>query len=109
MLFTVCIIVRLSLAYLAKIANRTWLKAMGYLAILPVIGFLYLFMTGVRNKTGAFGEKIWWNSFRPVHALLYGAFAYFAIQGNRKAWIFLFIDALVGVGGFLWAHYRTVR
>jgi len=109
LLFTGCILARLFLAYLANIANRKWLKVMGYIAILPAIGFMYLFLTGVRNKVGAFGEKIWWNSFRPIHAVLYGAFAYFAIQGNRKAWIFLLVDALVGLGGFLWAHYKGVR
>jgi len=66
-LFTICITVRLLFAYIASVANRRWLSILGYVAILPALGFLYLFVTGVRNKTGAFGEKIWWNHLRPVH------------------------------------------
>ncbi len=105
LLFTVCILVRLFFAFLAKVAPLKWLRLMGWIALLPALGFLYLFVSGVRNKTGAFGEKIWWNDFRPVHALLYGGFAYLAISGNRNAWILLLIDALVGLGGFINYHY----
>jgi len=100
-----CMSARLLLTYLAKIANRKWLKFMGYVAILPAIGFMYLYLSGTRNKLGAFGEKIWWNSLRPVHASLYGLFAYFAITGNRNAWIFLLVDSVIGLVGFLRAHY----
>ena len=103
-LFMICITVRLLLAYIASVANRRWLSILGYVAILPALGFSYLFVTGVRNKTGAFGEKIWWNPLRPAHAFFYGLFAYFAIAGNRNAWILLLLDALVGLGGFI-THY----
>lgn len=99
-----CMGVRLLIAFLAKQANKKWLRIMGYIAILPAFGFIYLFLTGVRNNVGAFGEKIWWINLRPIHALLYSLFAYFAITGNRNAWIYLLIDALVGLTGFLWVH-----
>ena len=99
-LFIVCMLVRFSMAYLAKVAPLKWLRWMGYLAILPVIGWMYLFLSGSR-KSGAFGQKIWWNSLRPIHALFYGLFAYLAIHGNRNAWIWLFVDALFGLGAFL--------
>lgn len=103
LLFVGCMIVRLSLAYLASVAPSRWLRIMGIVAIFPAIGFLYFFLSGTRKK-GAFDQKIWWNLFRPIHALLYGLFAYFAIQGNRRAWVFLFVDAMVGLGGFLTHH-----
>jgi len=96
-----CMGARLLLAYLASVANKTWLRVMGYLALLPAIGFLYLFVSGTRNTVGAFGEKIWWNSLRPVHALMYGLFAYAAITGNRNAWILLLLDALIGLSAFI--------
>jgi hypothetical protein len=99
-----CMSARLFLAYLAKIANRKWLKIMGYLALLPAIGFMYFYLSGIR-KIGTFGEKIWWNSLRPIHASLYGLFAYFAIRGNLNAWIFLLVDAIIGLTGFLREHY----
>jgi hypothetical protein len=97
-----CMGARLLLTYLAKVANKRWLRVMGYLAVLPAIGFMYLFVSGTRNKTGAFGEKIWWNALRPVHSLLYGLFAYAAITGNTNAWIFLLVDSLIGLSGFLY-------
>ena len=104
-----CMGVRLLLVYLAKVANQQWLRIMGYVAILPALGFMYLFLSGTRNKSGAFGEKIWWNHLRPVHALLYGLFAYAAITGNRNAWVFLLADALIGLSGFLLYHSKEVR
>ena len=81
---------------------------MGYLALLPAFGFTYLFFSGAR-KFGpeAYGGKIWWNSLRPVHAVLYTLFAYFAITGNRKAWVYLFADAMIGLFAFLWFHSKN--
>ena len=99
-----CMSARLLIAFLAKYANKKWLRFMGYVALVPALGFMYLFFTGVRNTVGAFGEKIWWNNLRPIHALLYSLFAYFAITGNRDAWIYLLMDALVSLLAFLWVH-----
>ena len=83
---------------------------LGYLALLPAIGFTYIYLTGAR-KTGAevFGEKIWWNNLRPVHAFLYGAFAYNAINKNRDSWMILLLDVVVGLAGFLAHHVIGVN
>ena len=103
-----CIGIRTLFVVLAKIANKTYLRYMGYLAILPAIGFFYLFLSGSR-KTGAevFGDKIWWNNLRPIHGLLYSLFAYNAINGNRFAWIYLLIDVIIGLLSFLIVHYMN--
>lgn len=100
-----CIGTRTLLVYLAKNANKTYLRYMGYLAILPAIGFFYLFITDSR-KTGpeVFGDKIWWNSLRPIHGLMYALFAYHAINGNDFAWIYLLIDVIIGLISFLSFH-----
>ena len=78
-----CIGTRSLLVYIAKTTNKTLLMYLGYLALIPAFGFFYLFLTGAR-KTGAevFGDKIWWNNLRPIHALLYFTFAYLAINQN---------------------------
>jgi uncharacterized membrane protein (GlpM family) len=102
-----CIGARLLIAFIAKQVNRKWLRIMGFLALIPAYGFMSLFISGTRNHLGAFGEKIWWNPLRPVHAILYTLFAYFAITGNRKAWIYLFVDACIGLVSFLWVHSRN--
>jgi hypothetical protein len=92
--------------YLAKNANVTYLKYMGYLSILPAVGFFYLFLTGSR-KTGpeVFGDKIWWNDLRPIHGLMYFLFAHNAINGDAFAWIYLLVDVVIGLVSFLLFHY----
>jgi hypothetical protein len=79
---------------------------MGYLTLLPAIGFFYIYLTGIR-KTGpeVFGDKIWWNDLRPIHGLLYILFGYNAIIGNRYAWIYLLVDVLFGLTSFLLFHF----
>lgn len=101
-----CIGIRSLLVYLTKTTNKTFLMYLGYLALLPSIGFFYLFLTGTR-KTGAevFGDKIWWNNLRPIHGLLYLLFAYNAIISNINSWIYLLVDVLLGLAGFLIFHY----
>lgn len=101
-----CIGTRSLFVYLAKNANSTYLRYMGYLALLLAISFFYIFLTDSR-KTGAevFGDKIWWNNLRPIHGVLYLLFAYNAIIGNKFAWIYLLIDVIFGLGSFLAFHY----
>ena len=101
-----CIGTRSLFVYLAKNANITYLRYMGYLALLLAISFFYIFLTDSR-KTGAevFGDKIWWNNLRPIHGVLYLLFAYNAIIGNKFAWIYLLIDVIVGLVSFLSFHY----
>ena len=103
-----CIGMRSLLVYIAKTTNKTFLQYMGYLALLPTIGFFYLFFTGTR-KTGAevFGDKIWWNDLRPVHGTLYALFAYNAITGNPNAYIYLLVDVLIGLTSLLVFHYNN--
>ena len=101
-----CIGTRSLLVYFAKNASTTVLKYMGYVALLPAIGFMYIFLTGTRKTGGeVFGDKIWWNDLRPIHSALYTLFAINAIRGNPIAWVYLLIDVLFGLANFLWFHY----
>jgi len=101
-----CIGTRLAFVFLAKMINTRYLPYLGYLAIIPAIGFTFIFLTGSR-KTGAevFGGKIWWNNLRPIHALLYGLFAYNAIQKKSYSWMILLADVIIGLSAFLIHHY----
>jgi hypothetical protein len=103
-----CIGLRSLFVVVAKYINTTYLKYLGYLALLPAIGFLYIYLTGSR-KIGAetFGANIWWNNLRPIHSSLYFLFAYNAIKGNKQAWIFLLVDVLLGLLSFIIHHYRN--
>jgi len=101
-----CIGFRFLLVYIAKNIDITHLKYMGYLAVLPAIGFFYIYFTGTRT-TGpeVFGDTIWWNELRPIHGLLYLLFAFNSIKGNKSAWIYLLVDVIIGLLGFLSFHF----
>jgi len=102
-----CIGIRSLFVYIAKNVDKTNLQILGWISLLPAFGFIIIFLTGIR-KTGAevFGEKIWWNNLRPVHSLLYGLFAFNAINQNENSWIFLLIDVIIGLVSFLTHHYN---
>ena len=101
-----CIGVRSLLVVIAKTINTNYLTYLGYLALLPAIGFIYIYLTGSRESgPETFGEKIWWNNLRPIHAILYLLFAYNAIIGNKNAWMYLLVDVLFGFISFLLHHY----
>ena len=59
-----CIGIRSLFVYIAKNVNTQLLMYMGYLALIPAVGFFYIYLSGSR-QTGAevFGEKIWINVF----------------------------------------------
>jgi hypothetical protein len=101
-----CVGVRLLFVYLARVLSPENLRIMGYLALIPMIGFILIYWFDLR-KTGAevFGDKIWWNDLRPIHAAFYGIFAWMAIQGDRRAWIPLFADVTLGLIAFLHHHF----
>ena len=101
-----CIGARLLLAIIAKNIDTKYLKYMGYLLLLPAFGFMFIYLTGIR-KTGAevFGEKIWWNNLRPLHAILYLLFSINAINGNRNSWLYLLLDVFIGLIAFLFHHF----
>jgi hypothetical protein len=103
-----CIGTRFLFVYIAKHISLKYLPYLGFLALLPAIGFMYIFITGAR-KTGAevFGEKIWWNDLRPLHALFYTMFAIMAIMRKPNAWIWLLVDVLFGLTSFLVFHYKN--
>lgn len=102
-----CIGSRLAFTALSAYATTDLLRILGFIALIPVIGWAYIIFIGKRD-TGAevFGEKIWWKSLRPIHMFLWGLFAYMAITGNNKAWIVLFIDTMFGLSSFLVNHYN---
>lgn len=101
-----CIGSRAALTYVASIAGPTLLTYMGIGAAAVAIGFMAIYMFGLR-PTGpeVFGERIWWNDLRPLHATLYALFAAAAITGTNHAWAFLAVDTVIGLSVFLYHHF----
>jgi hypothetical protein len=103
-----CMGTRLSLVWLAYKFPQ-YLKLMGLLALIPAIGFMYIYMNGLR-KTGpeVFGGRIWWDNLRPVHSLLWFTFAYMAINNNHEhAWKVLLADVSLGFTAWLTLRPRA--
>jgi hypothetical protein len=102
-----CIGTRAMLAYFAKrigddvVLREKYSSIIAAIALIPAIGFMYIYLTDGR-KTGpeVFGQRIWWNHMRPIHAMLYFAFAILAYKKEPKAWIALAIDVVVGLSAF---------
>ena len=98
--FAVCIIMRLLLVYGAtRLEDHSGdVAAAGRAAALVSVGFLVAFAT----RRSAFessqpGGRVWWNHLRPLHALLYGAFAWGALVRGESWWGILALDVLIGV------------
>ena len=93
-----CIFIRSLLVLLAIKIPKKYLPVMGYAALIPAFGFSYIYLFGLR-KTGpeVFGEKIWWNHLRPIHALLYFLFAYNAIKQRHDSYKYLLVDVIIGL------------
>lgn len=101
-----CLGTRLAIVYVAKHADAHVNAYLGYMALIPAIGFAYLYATNSR-QTGpeVFGDKIWWNYLRPFHAVTYLSFAIATLVFEwQYAWIILLIDVLIGFMNFIAYH-----
>lgn len=104
-LFYLCIITRLILVYIAKNMNLNNLYYLGYVTLLPAIGFMLIYLTNSR-QTGieVGGKRIWWNNIRPIHSILYFIFSIGAIY-HYNLWYVLLIDVIVGIISYI-IHYK---
>jgi len=103
-----CILIRLIIVYIAKNINKLYLPYLGILSLIPAIGFVIIYVGNYR-KYGreTFGNKIWWNSLRPIHGMLYILFCLLALNKNKYSWIVLLIDIIIGFIGFIIYHYKN--
>lgn len=105
--FTICILVRLSLVYFVK-NSRSTNNIQRVLLILILasisIGFLYQHIKGDRKK-GAFGQIAWWSNLRIVHSTLYAISVFLLIMKNKRAYIPLLLDVVIGLLSFINHHY----
>lgn len=111
-----CIPSRLLISYLAFISNKNQiLKIILSLFLLSIsISFILIYIFKLRD-TGleTMGNKIWWNSLRPLHGLLYGLsgliilFNLFNKKSNIYSSLILLLDTLIGLISFIIFHYTN--
>lgn len=101
-----CMTARFGIAWLAY-SYPVLLPYMAIIAVIISLSFMIIYVGGYR-KTGAevFGDKIWWNNLRPIHATNYLVFAILALSKtySHHAWKVLFLDASIGLIAF--SHYH---
>ena len=102
MFFFGCVVARLAIIYMAKLASPKYLKLLAIPALL--IGISFIYQSIKHKKKGAFGGKAWWHSLRNFHALLWILFAILAMKKVKKAYIVLVIDLIAGIIAFI-HHY----
>jgi hypothetical protein len=106
--FSICILVRTILAFIAYYVNINYTYYLSFPTFIIGIGFITIYLGNLRT-TGreVLGNKIWWNQLRPIHAINYLVFAYLAYRKNKKAYVPLAIDVIIGIVAFLIFHYNS--
>jgi hypothetical protein len=101
----ICIPLRLTVAYIAKIIPTTYLPILGVPYFVFAIGFFYLYITNTRLTGGeTMGDPIWWKDLRPIHGFLHLLFAILAFKRDTNAWKVLIIDTVFGFVAF-WIYH----
>lgn len=96
-----CMPVRILLTILPLYINETMLFYYGLVLTIIASSFLYLYFSRTRMIAFEAGGQTWWANFRLLHGLLYLCASIYSLQGQRIAWLPLFIDTLVGLAIFI--------
>jgi hypothetical protein len=95
--FILCLGVRLCIALIAKNLSTKALKLSAFPALLLGISFISLYLFDLRKNGIEAGGKIWWNSLRPVHGMLFVLYSIYAFKGEKNAYIVLLLDVFIGL------------
>ena len=102
-----CIGIRILFVVAAKKLDPNIVQYAGILAVIVAISWVLINRFGLRKTGREAGGEIWWDNIRPIHAIMYSAFAILAFTKNEHAWVPLAIDVLIGLGAFLDHHSRN--
>ena len=92
-----CLGLRLSIELIAKNLSTKTLKLSAIPALLFGISFISLYLFDLRKNGIEAGGKIWWNSLRPVHGMLFILYSVYSFKGEKNAYIVLLLDVFIGL------------
>lgn len=100
--FIGCIPTRLLLAYLAYLIlkNSSYESYKPYLFLVTLIiglSFMVIYTMGWRKSGQEAGGKIWWNSIRPIHSVIYILFAIGVLLDIKESYMLLLLDVFIGI------------
>ena len=100
-----CMGTRFGLSFFIKNHGIKYKNILIVLLLALSFGFMYIYMNDLR-QTGleVFGDKIWWNQLRPLHAILYFTSAIMLYLNNKNAYIPLALDTGIGLCSFIIYH-----
>ena len=102
--FILCILIRFLLSFLVYcVYNNNFRYILIIFYLISASGLFYNYFTKIR-KIGAFNNKIWWDSLRPLHAVLFISTAFLLIMKNKYSYILPLIDTIIGIIFFLINH-----
>lgn len=64
------------------------------------LGFLYQTIKNDR-VVGAFGQLVWWQSYRPIHSFLYMLACLAVLSDSKRAYVPLVVDVIIGIYAFM--------
>jgi hypothetical protein len=100
-----CIPIRILIAVLPNIIDKTYLFYYSFVLLSLAIGFLYLYFNNLRLNAFEAGGNTWWSEYRLIHGMLYLIAAIYAYQMKSIAGIPLTIDVIFGFILFINHHY----
>ncbi len=103
-----CFPARLLLSILAKIIKPIYLPIIGIFTTFISINFFINFIQYRKEEKGFFGNYVWWNNYRLIHSFTYAIFSILAFLNYNKAWIILFIDAILGLIFFIHKYFNLL-
>jgi cytochrome bd-type quinol oxidase subunit 2 len=86
--------------------NLVALKILAVLLLIPAVVMASLWIFGIRQyakESLDVDNRTWWNSLRPVHAMLLALFSVLALFSHvpQHAYVALIADVGVGLGAFV--------
>jgi hypothetical protein len=78
--------------------SRIKCRWIGFIGVMISAMFVFKFITKASSVSGAY---VWWNNWRLVHGITYGAFAILQLLSYKYAYVPILIDTILGIIAYL--------